>query len=82
MEFIKKEGGEAAIKALERAKKRFGDPMGTDKPRAYSKNLPRATDTYWVGVCPKCKLMMHAAFYTQLGVRYMCSGCGHKEGTY
>lgn len=82
MEFIKKESGDMAKKSLERAKKRFGDPRGTDKPRAYAKNLPVDTDKYWVGICPKCKMTMHAAYYTQIGTRFMCKSCGYLEGSY
>lgn len=82
MEYIKKESGDMALKNLERAFKRFGHPTSTDKPRAYSKNPPKATHKYWVGACPKCHMMMHAAYFTQVGIRYMCKGCGFKEGAY
>ncbi|MCD4785998.1 MAG: hypothetical protein K8T10_19430 [Candidatus Eremiobacteraeota bacterium] len=82
MEFIKKESGETALRVLERAIKRFGHPISTDKPRTYAKNPPKATEKYWVGVCPKCHMTMHVAYFTQIGIRYMCKGCGNKEGSF
>jgi len=82
MEFIKKETGEMALRNLERAFKRFGNPISTDKPRPYAKNPPKPSHKYWVGTCPKCRMTMHACYYTQVGTRYMCKGCGYKEGSY
>ncbi len=82
MNFLKKESGEMARKNLERAIRTFGDPRGTDKPRPYAKHPPSTSDTYWVGECPKCSGRMHAAYYTQAGIRYMCKSCGYKEGTF
>ena len=82
MNFIKKESGEMAKKNLERAFRTFGDPRGTDKPRPYAKNLPNPANMYWVGECPKCHNRMHAAYFTQIGIRYMCKGCGYKEGAF
>lgn len=82
MEYVKKETGDMATRALERAKKRFGNPIVTDKPRPYAKNPPSSTEKYWVGLCPKCKMTMHAAYWTQSGTRYMCKGCGYLEGSF
>jgi len=82
MNYIKKEFGEVAINSLDRAMKRFGDARSTDRPRPYAKNLPDGSTKYWVGECPKCGGRMHAAYFTQVGIRYMCSGCGFKEGAY
>lgn len=82
MNYLKKETGEMARRNLERAFRRFGNPMNTDKPRSYAKHLPEVTNKYWVGQCPKCGLLMHAAYYTQVGIRYMCAGCGYLEGMY
>ena len=82
MQFIRKEKGDMARRNLERAIERFGDPMDTDKAGSYEKNLPENSEDYWMGICPECNSFMHAAYYTRVGVRYMCQGCGYKEGSY
>lgn len=82
MEYLKRERGEEANRALEKVKKIFGNPIVTDKPRPYPKMPPKPDDLYWVFVCPKCKGRMHAAYFTVKGVRYMCTLCGNLYGDY
>jgi hypothetical protein len=78
---MKKETGAMAKKALERAFKVHGNPIVTDKETTHVKIPPKDTDLYWVMICSKCKAKMHVAYYNINGIRYMCAGCGKKEGS-
>jgi len=80
MEYLKKERGADAKRALQRAILRFGNPIVTDKPKPYPKNPVKDEDMYWVFVCKKCSGKMHAVYVTVNGVRYMCASCGNLGG--
>jgi len=79
-EYLHKEPGKKAKKALTKILKTFDSPIVTDRKTTYPKIPIKDDDYYWVITCPKCKARMHAVYYTINGVRYMCESCGAKEG--
>lgn len=79
-EIMKRITGAEAAKAMETAKKKFGNPFATDAQTTLPKLPLKPNEYYNVLECPKCHGKMYPVYYNINRTRYMCSLCGYKQG--